>query len=126
MPDQFLFRAIVLTFCAVLALLGAPALAAIPCQAPGVTVGWAQTFYGTSHVTGFVYDQAGQILYVSLVGGSFNDFIGVPYGTAQQFTTTSQPDTFFANNVNGRFHEALLTEACGLMLTQAGGVLLTY
>ena len=56
----------------------------------------------------------------------FLDFFGVPYGTAQQFTTTSQPDTFFANNVNGRFHEALLTEACGLMLTQAGGYLLTY
>jgi hypothetical protein len=123
---QALARTIVWTFCGVMALLGGPASAAVPCQAPGITVGWAQTFYGTTHVTGFVYDQAGQILYVSLVGGSFNDFTGVPYGTAQQFTTTSAPDTFFANNVNGRFHEALLTEACGLMLTQAGGVLLTY
>lgn len=123
MPERtFILRVVAL----IAAIFATPAVAAVPCQAPGVTVGWAQTFYGTTHVTGFVYDQAGQILYVSLVGGSFNNFFGVPYGTAQQFTTTSQPDTFFANNVSGRFHEALLTEACGLMLTQAGGYLLTY
>lgn len=99
---------------------------AMPCRAPGVTVGWAQSFYGTSTVSGFIYDQQNQILYVSLIGGTFNNFFGVPFGTAQQFTVTNAPDAFFQNQINGRFSEALLTQACGLMLTEGGGYLRTY
>jgi len=107
--------------------LSMPSLSwAAPCQAPGVTVGWAQSFYGTSTVNGFIYDQQNQILYVSLIGGTFNDFLSVPFSVAQQFTVTQNADVFFRSRVNGQFPEALLTQACGLMLTESGGYLRTY
>lgn len=114
-----------LCIAAVLALWTGQAWSA-PCPPPQITVGWSQSFYTATTLKGFTFNQQTSVLYVILPSNQYVAYFNVPAGTAQAFTTTSQPDQFYANNVANAYHASLETEVCGLLQTESLGYLWTH
>lgn len=113
---------------ALLFLLGLTASAQAvvrPCLGPSPSSSWGASFPQGRTVSGFTYDYANEILYVSLPGiNQYFTYLNVPYNTAYGFANTKTPDTYYAQSVKPIYRYALETESCVSLLTENGKFLL--
>jgi hypothetical protein len=98
---------------------------AAPCPPPPISAGFGQTFTNTAMVSGFLWDANLQLLYVMDFHQQYVTFIKVPQSTAQNFSYTNNADTFYTQNVENSFHEALEAQDCKPLLNQNGNILLS-
>lgn len=108
----------------VLMFLFARAALAAPCPPPTIDAGFGQSFYGTAVVSGFLWDQNNQLLYVIGISRQYVTYVAVPLATAQNFAYTKTPDAFYAQNVQNSFHEAMEAENCQPLVNENGAAIL--
>lgn len=96
-----------------------------PCLGPSPSSSWGASFPQATTISGFTYDYANEILYVSLPGvNQYYTYLNVPYSTAYGFANTTKPDTYYAQQVKTLYRYALEAENCFALLTEDGKFLL--
>lgn len=107
-------------------LVAASTAFAAPCPPATISSGFGQTFTGTTIVSGFLWDADNLLMYVMNLGQQYVTYIQVPLATAQAFANnyTTSPDTFYQQNVENSFHEALESESCQPLANENGTALL--
>lgn len=99
-----------------------PASAA-PCPSPQTSSGWSQSFTNTTVVKSMIYDLDHQYLYTIFPTNQYYTYIPVPQNVAQAFTYSSSPDIFYQQQIT-KFHSALESENCSIILTEASSPIL--
>lgn len=110
-------------------------------QSPSLQQAFGTQYYGTSIVSGFIYDVSQSILYTLYPTINYDVFLGVPSSLAQAFATADAqlggsgrnpnipyPDTLYTNGVNAQtgnpvYKQCLLMENGAPLLAETGNYL---
>ena len=119
-------------------------MAAPKFQSPSLQQSFGTQYYGTSIVSGFIYDVSSSILYTLYPTINYDIFLNVPGSLAQAFATADAqlggsgrnpnipyPDTLYTNNVNNQtgnpvYKQCLLAENGAPLLCENGNYLVVY
>ena len=113
-----------------LILLCDPAYA-ITCPPPQQPDGYSGSLAGQV-VTGYNYSTSLSFLYMYLSTGLYNGYLAVSPLTVNYLIASKTPDSFYSSQINGQrdinsgpYHETLMTELCGNLLTEGGNYILS-